>query len=84
MTYSFETVNLLRERGEVVPDGVAADALIFCAPRPLLGTKTWQGDWATPLPQPFCKVKQEKLPKFTKFSLFWCLNCSTLYGILYM
>ena len=45
MTYSFETVNLLRERGEVVPDGVAADALIFCAPRPLLGTKTWQGDW---------------------------------------
>lgn len=45
MTYTFETVNLLRERGEVVPDGVAADALIFCAPRPLFGTKTWEGDW---------------------------------------
>ena len=45
MTYTFRTVNLLRERGEVVPEDVAADALIFNAPRPLLGTKTWQGDW---------------------------------------
>ncbi len=45
MTYQFETVNLLRSRGEVVPEDVDANALIFCAPRPLLGTKTWQGDW---------------------------------------
>lgn len=45
MRYEFRTVNLLRTRGEVVPADVDANALIFNAPRPLLGTKTWQGDW---------------------------------------
>ena len=44
-TLKFNTVNLLRERGEVVPANVPEDALIFSAPRPLCGTTTWEGDW---------------------------------------
>ena len=75
MTYSFETVNLLRERGEVVPDGVAEipTSELWAKLREANvggGSRQAKGDWATPLPQPFCKVKQEKMPKFTKFSLF--------------
>ena len=43
MSLTFETTNLLKGRGEVVPANVPADALIFNAPRPIYGTTTWEG-----------------------------------------
>jgi len=39
-TYTFKTLTLLRER----PANIAADAVIFNAPRPLFGM-AWQGDF---------------------------------------
>lgn len=43
--YTFDRLNLVRNRASLGSIGIPADAVIFNAPRPIVGTETWTGDF---------------------------------------
>ena len=75
MTYSFETVNLLRERGEVVPDGVAEipTSELWAKLREANvggGVDRPRGTGPHPSPNPFVRSSKKKCRNSPNFPCF--------------